>query len=456
MAAAAARRRGIGALGWVVVALLVLFGAQVVYQKFYANHPRFTPDEGLIAELAAAEIEEEPPPSPASGWPQWRGLRRDGVAHEPDLLMAWPRSGPPKVWEIPGGEGYSAFAVAGGRAYSMLQQNDRQAVVCWNAADGKELWRAPLEGAYSKQFAGPRSTPTLDGDRLYAVSAGGQFACLTADTGHVLWKHDLLAEFHAANLEWGIAGSPLVDGDLVFVNPGGPNGHSVAAFHKSDGRLAWKALDDPAGYSSPVALTASGVRQVVFFTGAGAVGVAAADGKLLWRFPWLTDYGVNAATPLTFKARKGDEVLDYVFISSGYGKGCALVKIEGDGKVGFRARRVYEGNQMCNHFASPVRYHDHFYGLNEAKLTCMDVRTGQVKWERSGFQKGSLLRVDGYLLVLGEYGKLALMEATPEEPPDIASASPLGRRRCWTMPALADGKLYLRDETKVLCLKVRK
>ncbi|HZY88996.1 MAG TPA: PQQ-binding-like beta-propeller repeat protein, partial [Gemmataceae bacterium] len=426
--AAAARRRGIGALGWVVVALLVLFGAQVVYQKFYANHPRFTPDEGLIAELAAAEIEEDPPPS-AADWPQWRGLRRDGVAHEPDLLTAWPRSGPPKVWEIPGGEGYSSFAVAVGRAYSMLQQNDRQAVVCWNAEDGQELWRTPIDAAYTnknKQYGGPRSTPTLDGDRLYAVSAGGHFACLAADGGHVLWKHDLLAEFQATNLEWGVAGSPLVDGDLVFVNPGGPNGHSVAAFHKADGRLAWKALDDPAGYSSPVALTAGGVRQVVFFTGAGAVGLAAADGKLLWRFPWLTDYGVNAATPLTFKARKGDEEMDYVFISSGYNKGCALVKIEGDGKLGFQARRVYEGNQMCNHFASPVRYRDHFYGLNEAKLTCMDVRTGQVKWERSGFQKGSLLRVDGYLLVLGEYGKLALMEATPEEPPDIASASPLG------------------------------
>jgi outer membrane protein assembly factor BamB len=409
-----------------------------------------------MAELAAAEIVEGPPPEPAAGWPQWRGPRRDGVAREPDLLTAWPRSGPPRAWEVPGGEGYSSFAVAGGKAYSLLQQNDQQAVVCWNAADGQELWRTPLEGAYSKQFAGPRSTPTLDGDRLYAVSAGGHFACLAAESGHVLWQHDLLAEFHAKNLEWGAAYSPLVDGELVFVNPGGPHGNSVAAFHKADGSLAWKALDDPAGYSSPVALTAGGVRQVVFFTGAGAVGLAAADGRLLWRFPWLTDYGVNAATPLTFQARKGDELLHYVFISSGYGKGCALLKIEGDGKSGFRARRVYEGNQMCNHFASPVRYRDHFYGLNEAKLTCMDVRTGQVKWEESGFQKGSLLRVDGFLLVLGEFGKLALVEATPEEYREKASASPLGRRRCWTMPALADGKLYLRDEAKVMCLKLRK
>ncbi len=447
--------RGHSYLGWAVVALLGLFAAQTVYQKFFAHHPRFTPDEDLIAELAAAEILEEPPPGPAAGWPQWRGPRRDGVAHEPDLLTAWPRSGPPKGWEVPGGEGFSSFAVGGGKAYTLLQQNDQQAVVCWNAADGQELWRTPLEGAYSKQFAGPRSTPTLDGDRLYAVSAGGHFACLAADRGDVLWRHDLLAEFGATNLEWGVAFSPLVDGDLVFVNPGGPKGHSVAAFHKADGRLAWKALDDPAGYSSPVALTAGGVRQVVFFTGAGALGLAAADGRLLWRFPWLTDYGVNAATPLTFAARKGDEALHYVFISSGYGKGCALLKVEG-GNSGFRARRVYEGNQMCNHFASPVRYRDHFYGLNEAKLTCMDVRTGKVKWEQSGFQKGSLLRVDDSLLVLGEYGKLALVEATPEEYREKASASPLGRRRCWTMPALADGQLYLRDEAKVMCLKVRR
>jgi hypothetical protein len=184
--------------------------------------------------------------------------------------------------------------------------------------------------------------------------------------------------------------------------------------------------------------------------------VAAADGRPLWRFAWPTDYGVNAATPLTFQARKGDEVLNYVFISSGYNKGCALLKIEGDGATGFRARRVYEGNQMCNHFASPVRHRDHFYGLNESKLTCMDVRTGRVKWEESGFQKGSLLLVDGYLLVLGEYGKLALVEATPEEYREKASARVLNSRRCWTMPALADGQLYLRDKAKVLCLKMRK
>jgi outer membrane protein assembly factor BamB len=338
---------------WAVVALLVLFGAQVVYQKFYANHPRFTPDEGLIAELAAAEIEDEPPPSPAA-WPQWRGPRRDGVAHEPDLLTAWPRSGPPRLWEVPGGEGFSSFAVAGGKAYSMLQQNEQQAVVCWRAADGQELWRVPLEGAYSKQFAGPRATPTLAGDRLYAVSAGGHFACLAADSGKLLWEHDLLAEFHATNIEWGAAYSPLVDGELVFVNPGGAGGNSVAAFHKSDGRLAWKALDDPAGYSSPVALTAGGVRQVVFFTGAAAVGLAAADGTPLWRFPWLTDYGVNAATPLTFTARKGGEVLHYVFISSGYGKGCALLKIEGDARTGFRARRVYEGKPLFSWYTMPI------------------------------------------------------------------------------------------------------
>jgi hypothetical protein len=346
MANLSRRRRGRQFLGWAVVALLALFGAQTVYQKFYAHHPRFTPDEDLIAELAAAEIVEEAPPDPAAGWPQWRGPRRDGLTHEPDLLTAWPRSGPAKVWEVPGGEGYSSFAVAGGKAYSMVQQNEQQAVACWNAADGQELWRTPLEGAYSKQFAGPRATPTLDGDRLYAVSAGGHFACLTADGGHVLWRHDLLAEFAASNLEWGAAYSPLVDGELVFVNPGGPKGNSVAAFHKADGRLAWKALDDPAGYSSPVALTAGGVRQVVFFTGAGAVGLAAADGRLLWRFPWLTDYGVNAATPLTFQARKGDELLHYVFISSGYNRGCALLKIEGDPKAGFRARRVYEGKPL--------------------------------------------------------------------------------------------------------------
>jgi outer membrane protein assembly factor BamB len=449
---ASGRRRGGKVLLATCAVLFLLFAGLGVFLKYHARGELYHNDAGLRAELASATLIEEGPP-PAGDWPQWRGPRRDGVAHFPDLLTTWPARGPARLWQAAGGEGFSSFAVGGGRAYSLVRQDNQEVVVCWGVPDGKEQWRfahgIPSQGPYP----GPRSTPTLDGGRLYTVGAAGLLHCFDAAGGQVLWKHNLRADLHANGGQWGHAFSPLIVGNLVITAPGG-RGASLAAFDKETGDLVWKALDDPAGYSSPMPFTAGGVPQVVAFTGNSLVGVAPADGKLYWRYPWTTQFEVNAATPLTFHAQSGDKVLDYVFISSGYGRGCALLKIEADGG-GFRARPVYEGNQLCSHFGSPVRYRDHIFGFNETNLVCLDLRTGEVRWSKSGFQKGSLLRVDHYLLVLGETGKLALMEASAEEPEPIASARPFSRR-CWTMPVLAEGRLFLRDEEQVLCLDVRR
>jgi outer membrane protein assembly factor BamB len=431
--------------------LFLLFAGLAAYQKFFAERPRYQDDAGLRAELASATLIDEGPP-PAGDWPQWRGPRRDGIASFPDLLTSWPSSGPARLWQAGGGEGYSCVAVTGGRACTLLRQDGQEVVVCWRAADGKEQWRFAYDAPAQSQYPGPRSTPTLDGDRVYTAGAAGQLYCLDA-AGKEVWHHDLAAEMNARGGQWNHAFSPLIEGNLVLTAPGS-KGASLAAFDKTTGQLVWKALDDQPGYSSPVAFTAGNVRQVVAFTGDGVVGVSPADGRLYWRHPWSTNFHVNAATPLTFHARSGDKVLDYVFISSGYGRGCALLKIEADGS-GFRARPVYEGNQLCSHFGSPVRYRDHIYGFNEATLVCLDVRTGEVCWSKSGYNKGSLLCVDHYLLVLGESGKLALLEASPKGPEPIDEAQPL-RGRCWTMPALADGRLFLRDEKQVICLDLRK
>jgi outer membrane protein assembly factor BamB len=447
------KRRLGRALLTVCVLLFVAFFALVAYEKFYATRARQADDAGLLAELAGATILEEEPPGTAD-WPQWRGPNRDGVAHDPDLLTAWPGTGLPQVWHADAGLGYSSVAVAAGRAYTLVSKDGGEAVVCWWAADGKELWRFPYDQAGSTQYPGPRATPTVDGDRLYTLGAGGLLHCLGAADGKEVWKHDFRTEFQAPGGQWGHACSPLVEGGLVYTSPGG-RGASLAAFDKATGAVVWKGLDDLPGYSSPVAFTAGGVRQVVFFTGNAVVGVTPDSGKLLWRYPWQTSFNVNAATPLTFHAKAGDRVLDYVFVSSGYGRGCGLLKIEADGPGGFRARRVFENNQLCSHFASPVRYRDHVYGFNESALTCMDLRTGAVRWHESGFQKGSLLRVDGYLLVLGERGNMALLEASPREGRPLATAQPF-RGHCWTMPALAGGRLFVRNEQQVLCLDLGK
>jgi outer membrane protein assembly factor BamB len=439
----------------VCIVLILLFLALTAYQKFFATQPRFDSDAALLDELRGATVPDDPLPASAD-WPQWRGPRRDGVAAG-RLLTDWPAQGPPRLWQVDGGEGYSSCAVAGGRLFTMLRDGDQEIVLCLDAVTGEPKWRFPYHAPFvNGNGSGPRSTPTLDGDRLYTVGATGLFHCLDAATGKPRWEkaHDLLAEFAAPNIQWGVSFSPLVDGDLVFTNPGGPNGNALAAFDKISGQLRWKTGSDPAGYSSPIAVQTGDLRQVLFFTGDSLVGVTAADGKPLWRFPWDTQFKVNAATPIAFRAEVGGRTADYVFITSGYAKGCALLKLLPDGKGGCAARAVYTSNHLCGHFASPVRSGPYVYGFNESELTCMDLRTGDVKWTKPReFNKGSLLRVNDSLLVLGENGKLALVEATPEEYREKASFRPF-RQKSWTMPVLAGGRVYLRDEDKIACYDV--
>jgi outer membrane protein assembly factor BamB len=330
----------------------------------------------------------------------------------------------------------------------------QEALVCWRVDTGKEAWRHADQPAQAFAYGGPRSTPTVAEGRLYASGSAGLMFCCRADSGKLLWQRDLRAELGARPPQWGFAYSPLVEDGLVFVCPGGRAGKALAALDAKTGETVWTALDDPPGYSSPVAVTVGGVRQIIFFTGTRLVGLTPGEGKLLWQYPWRTEHDVNAATPLPFRARAGGRVQHYVFISSGYGKGCAVVKIEPEAD-GFRARGVYESNELCCHFASPVRHGNYLYGLDETRgLTCLDLRTGEVCWRQKGFQKGSLLRNGATLLILGENGRLALAEANPDEYRELARAQPLSGR-CWTLPALAEGRLFLRNQSHVLCLDVR-
>jgi outer membrane protein assembly factor BamB len=272
----------------------------------------------------------------------------------------------------------------------------------------------------------------------------------------LIWHKDLLREFDASPPRWGVAFSPLIDGNILFTGPGGKDGSSLVAFNKMTGEVVWKSLDEPAGYSSPIAVTISGMRQIIFFLGKSLVGVSAKDGKLCWRFPWETAFDVNAATPLAFTARRGEQALHYVFLSSGYGQGCALVKIEPLRSGGFQAKQVYRGNQMCSHFASPVRRGDYLYGIDDSRLCCLNLRTGKVQWTQAGINKGTLIRVNEFLLVLSENGKLVLLDASPERNSPRAEARPFREGRCWTMPVLADGCLLLRNERQMKCFDLRK
>jgi outer membrane protein assembly factor BamB len=443
------------ALLWTSMILFGLFGVQAAYQLYHVHRNHLEVNADLSAELAdAVFIEDEPAPESA-GWPQWRGPHRDGVVHMDNLLDDWPKKGPPLLWEKPIGLGYSSFAVKDGRLYSLFREADKEVVACWRIENGEEVWRHPYDCRADVDYPGPRSTPTLDGDRLYTAGSNGTLLCLDAATGSPRWQKDLLREFHASAPKWGVAFSPLIDGDLLFTSPGGPNGNSLAAFNKISGELVWKTLDEPAGYSSPIAVTIAGTRQILFFMGRTLVAVRANDGKLCWRYPWETRFDVNAATPLVFAARLGDRIQHYVFISSGYGRGCALLKIAAaDGR--FEAKTVYTGKQMACHFASPVRRGEYLFGIDDSPLSCLNLRTGKVMWKQSGIQKGSLLRINDYLLVLSEEGRLFLFDAVAENPDPKAQARPFQGGRCWTMPVVAEGKLFLRNEEQMKCFDLRK
>jgi outer membrane protein assembly factor BamB len=438
---------------WVIGGLVVAFGLFVAYHFFYGDRFTFNPD--LMSELKGASLEpSRGKDAVAAQWPQWRGPHRDGVSPETGWLTQWPREGPPLLWKHRIGQGYSSVAVANGRVYTMGSQDDQEVVFCLEAAAGKEKWRqsyaAPAKGdrKYDTGYgAGPRSTPTVSGKYLYTVGATGLLYCWNATSGKRIWRRDLFQGCTPQKLGWGFSCSPLIEHDLLFVNPGGSEGHSLMALDPRYGDVVWHKRDEVAGYSSPIPMKVGDIDQVLFFTARGLISVAPATGKLFWEYSWETDYDCNIATPIV--------VGNYVFISSNYGHGCAMLKVSKAAEGGLQADRVYEGNRMCNHFSTSVFYKDHIYGFNDNLLTCMDFRTGKIVWKQKGFKKGSLTVAGGYLIVLGENGKLAVAEASPDGYHERSTFA-FTRNKTWTVPVLAKGRLFVRDESDLYCYDLRK
>jgi outer membrane protein assembly factor BamB len=391
-----------------------------------------------------------PPTSKIGGWPQWRGPNRDGISTEKDFRTDWPEDGPGEllVWEQPIGSGYSSLAVADGRLFTMYGDGKKEAVVCLDAATGEKKWELIYRCMHGVDYGpGPRSTPTVDGDRLYTVGITGIMHCLqvSGPEPQILWERDLLRDFGAQNLRWGVSFSPLVVGDLVYVNPGESDGHSLVALDKITGQVRWHNLDDPGGYSSPVAAELAGKKQIVFFTGTAVTGVAPDTGEVYWRHEIINEHKVNAATPVV--------VGDRVFASSSYNAGCVLLKIERD-NGGLKANVVYQNKKMQNHFSSSVHHEGHIYGFDNYVFKCLKLDDGKMTWNSRDFGRGSFLLADGHLVILSEEGYLALAEAKPDELKVKAGFQAL-TGRCWTMPVLADGRLYLRNEENILCLDLR-
>ena len=396
-------------------------------------------------------------------WSQWRGPNRDGISDETGLLKKWPAEGPKELWRIPIGEGLSGISVSNGKVYTMVAEGNDESVVCLDAANGNEIWRFRTDDFYSESQGGngPRSTPTIDGEMLYTVSAFGKLCALNANTGDELWHHDFQREFGSKMPRWGYCMSPIVEGDLLLVEVGGKGDRSIIAFNRKSGEIAWTTQKDIAGYASPITIDVYGIRQTLFFTGTKLVSVSPEDGRFYWDYPWTTSYDANAATPVFIPP-------DKVFISSGYGTGAAVMQIKtfisredktdivaqisnNRGKI--KVEEVWKNKGMKNHFASSVLCNGYLYGFDNSILKCIEASTGQEQWKTRGFGKGTLMLAHGHLIILSDNGKLALAEATPTELSEIATAQVL-EGLCWTAPTLAGGKLYLRNETEMVCLDI--
>ena len=393
---------------------------------------------GLLLAAAAA----------AADWPQWRGPKRDGISAETGLLQSWPAGGPRLLWKTTGlGEGYSSFAVAKGRLYTQGQRGNQQFVLAFDASSGKKVWEAATGSPFRERRGhGPRGSPTVDGDRLYALAADGTLVCLEAATGKKIWGYNVVEKFGGQVIHWGISESPLVDGDRVIVMAGG-SGAGVVALDKTSGNLIWKSQSDEPGYSSAIVFDLGGVRQIATFTGEAAVGLAARNGELLWRYPKVSNQTANIATPIYHDG--------HLFVSSDYGTGCALLKLGAQGG-GAKTSEVYFSREMRNHYSTSVLVGEYLYGFSSAVLTAMKFSDGEVAWKDRSVGKGGVIYADRHLYCMGETGVVGLVEATPAGYKEKSRFDiPRGEFPTWTPPAISDGKLYLREQDNLYCYDIK-
>jgi outer membrane protein assembly factor BamB len=392
-------------------------------------------------------------PALAGDWPQWRGPNRDESSTETGLLKHWPANGPKRVWLFENaGLGYSGFAVAAGKLFTIGTRDEKEILLVLDANSGKELWFAPIGDILGNNWGdGPRSSPTVDGDRVYVLSGKGNLVCTQVADGKVLWTKSM-QDLGGKVPNWGYAESPLVDGKLVLATPGGEKG-TMAAFDKMTGALAWQSADitEGAQYSSIIPANINGKKQYVQLVMQTLFGVDAATGKLIWRAPWSAGRTAVIPTPIV----KGDEV----FISSGYGAGCMKVKVNGS-----EATVAFMNKDLENHHGGVILIGDYLYGNSKDGWTCMAWADGSVKWKEKGaLGKGAIGHADGMFYCLEEKtGNVALIEASPtgwsekgrfKLDPQTTIRSPKGA--IWVHPVIANGKLYLRDQNLVYCYDVK-
>jgi len=398
----------------------------------------------------------------AADWPAFRGPTGDGVLPAQSSASAWPAEGLKAIWKVPVASGFSSFSVAEGRAFSLERRSfdgaEHEACVARDAATGKELWATQLSvakydggGDSGGPGDGPRSTPLVNAGQVYVYDARMVLTCLNARDGSVAWRKDVVAEHNGKIPRWQSAASPVMDGNLVFV-AGGGDGQALLGVNKATGAVVWKAENDKATHSTPAVTEIGGVRQVVFFTQTGLVSVSPKTGAVLWRyaFPFKTS---SAITPVVAG--------DLVYCSAAYEVGAAVVRVTQSGGA-FTATEVWrKPKELLNHWSTPVVKNGFLYGLyghaahKKGPLKCVEMATGKEMWSQDGFGPGGLILAGDRLIVLGDQGQLVLAEATPTTYTEISRMQAVDGK-CWSTPALSNGKLYVRSVREGACLEMGK
>jgi outer membrane protein assembly factor BamB len=398
-------------------------------------------------------------PLVAADWPQWRGPSRNGISEEAGLLKEWAKEGPRLLWQVKGvGGGYSTPAVAGERLYLLGNEGkEDESVRALAVKDGKEVWKVRIGKVgnpdQKPQYPAARSTPTVEGDVLYALGSDGDLVCLETAAGKERWRKSLRADFGGKPGMWAYAESPLIDGDVLVVTPGGADA-TVVALKKSSGDVIWKSAvpgGDEAAYSSAIVVEAGGIKQYVTFLQKGLVGVDAKTGKFLWRYEkTMQGSPANIPTPVAHDGQ--------IYSATGRGGG-GLVKLKVD-QGAVAAEEVYFSTRLPKSIGGAVKVGEYLYGTTDQAVMCVQFTTGEVKWEERSVGAGSLCFADGRIYIHGEDGEVALIDASPEgykERGRFTPPEPLdrGRSKAWAYPVVANGRLFIRDLDKLWCYDVK-
>lgn len=388
----------------------------------------------------------------AADWPQFLGPQRNGTSPEKGLLQTWDEKGPPILWQKDVGDGFSAPVVLGERLILFHRVGDEEVVECLSAATGKPSWKYRNATNYRDPFGkgnGPRSTPLIAGEHVYTLSPGGRLLCLKLADGDIIWQRELLKDYNVPPSFFGVGTSPILEAGRLLVNVGARDA-GIVAFDKDTGKEVWKATPDGASYASPVAADLDGVRQVLFFTRQGIVSVDPTTGDVRFQKRWRSrmEASVNAATPVV----AGDSV----FFTACYGTGAILARAKKDG-----IEELWSNDRSLScHFSTPIFHEGCLYGFDGrqesgTEFRCVEVKTGKIHWSKEGFGCGSMILAEGNLIVLSESGDLVLVECRSDKYHEKARASVL-TGPCRAQMALANGRLYARDNRKLVCWNLKK